>query len=185
MRRTMLYAGRRAAAIARVAAVLVLVPAAAHAQSDPVVWVDKRVSLQGRRVSLVQPVANQSKFEIPEQTLVEIREALETAFKDKGLLAAQPDGASSPEALQVRAAVIAFKTGDPVSRWVGLGFGAAACTIRLQLLDPSAKRYVADVVQTRVVDTGGFFTIGVDNTIHRSVAEELAEVVEKLLKGGG
>lgn len=161
-------------------------PASAHAQnSGPVVWVDKRVSLQGRRVSSVQPVVNESKFEIPDGTLAEIRQSLELALRDKGLFIDQSVSASSSEALRVRTAVISFKTGDPASRWIGFGLGAASCTIRVQLLEPNSTRFVADVVHTRVVDSGGFFTIGADNSIHREVAAELAEAIARLLSGGG
>ena len=160
-------------------------PASAHAQnSGPVVWVDKRVSLQGRRVSSVLPVVNESKFEIPDATLAEIRQSLELALRDKGLLVDQSTSASS-DALRVRTTVISFKTGDPASRWLGFGLGAASCTIRVQLLEPNSTRYVADVVHTRVVDSGGFFTIGADNSIHREVSAELAGAVARLLKGGG
>ena len=97
----------------------------------------------------------------------------------------QSVSASSSEALRVRSAVISFKTGDPASRWIGFGLGAASCTIRVQLLEPNSTRYVADVVHTRVVDSGGFFTIGADNSIHREVSAELAGAVARLLKGGG
>jgi hypothetical protein len=174
----------RATLLALVVTMLVP-PASAHAQnSGPVVWVDKRVSLQGRRVSSVLPVVNESKFEIPDATLAEIRQSLELALRDKGLLVDQSTSASS-DALRVRTTVISFKTGDPASRWLGFGLGAASCTIRVQLLEPNSTRYVADVVHTRVVDSGGFFTIGADNSIHREVSAELAGAVARLLKGGG
>jgi len=161
-------------------------PASVHAQnSGPVVWVDKRVPLHGRLVSSVLPVVNESKFEIPDATLAEIRQSLELALRDKGLLVDQSTSASSSDALRVRTTVISFKTGDPASRWLGFGLGAASCTIRVQLLEPNSTRYVADVVHTRVVDSGGFFTIGADNSIHREVSAELAGAVARLLKGGG
>ena len=180
----------RAAFATLAVALVVLFPVApSHAQSvDPIVWVDKRVSLQGRRVSVVQPVVNQSKFEIPQEALAEIRQALESALSEKGLLVDKSVAAPSPQALQalqVQAAVLWLKRGDPVAQWIGLGLGAATCTIRVQLLDPSSMRYVADMVQSRVVDGGGILTLGVANSMHRDIAAELAEVIATLLKGGG
>ena len=165
---------------------MLIAPVSVHAQrSDPVVWVDKRVSLQGRRVSTVQAVVSESKFEIPADTLAEIRRTLEAALKDKGLLLDQSSSAPSSGALRVRTAVVSFRTGDAARRWIGFGQGAASCTIRVQLLEPGSTRFVADVVHTRVVDKGGFFTIGADESIHRELADELAGVVAKLLEGGG
>lgn len=177
----------RAALATLVVALLILIPAASsHAQNvNPIVWVDKRVSLQGRRVSVVQPVVNQSKFEIPQEALAEIRQALESALSEKGLLVDQSAGTPSPQVLQVRASVLWLKKGDPVAQWIGLGLGAATCTIRVQLLDPSSMRYVADMVQSRLVDGGGIFTLGVASSMHRDIAAELAGVIATLLKGGG
>src|SRR3954469_488592 len=59
----------RGALLTLIAAILVPLGSADAQNSGPVVWVDKRVSLQGRRISSVQPVVNESKFEIPELTL--------------------------------------------------------------------------------------------------------------------
>lgn len=166
------------------AMVLPVAPAGADS-NDPVVWVDKSVSLKGRRISSLQAAANESKYDIPDATLAEIRRALESALRGKGLLdEPRPSGPSSGS-LRLRTAVLSFKTGSAAGRWVGFGEGAAKCTIRVQLLEEGSSRSVADVVQSRIVDRGGFFTVGVDDSIHRELAAELAEVLERLLRGGG
>lgn len=164
----------------------VLMPAApAQAQSGaPVVWVDKRVSLQGRVVSSLPDVVDESRQNIPAATLADVRHALERALRAKGLVADSPGGAQVPGALQARTTLLSFKTGDAGGRWIGFGAGAARCSIRIQLLEAESGRAVADIVHTRVVDSGGFFTIGADNSIHRDLAEELAEVVARVLQKG-
>jgi len=163
-----------------------LMPAApAQAQSGaPVVWVEKRVSLQGRVISSLPDVVNESKQDVAGATLADVRLALERALRAKGLFADSSTGAQVPGALQARTTLLSFKTGDAAGRWIGFGAGAARCSIRIQLLEAGSARAVADIVHTRVVDSGGFFTIGADNSIHRDLAEELAETVARVLQKG-
>lgn len=168
------------------AVTVALFPLVALAFDDkPVIWVDHEASLAGRLITNVLPVTDESGKQIPEERLKEIQSALTERLMAKEVLLTQSGNTNKAGTLIAKVSVTSFKTGDAVGRWFGFGAGAAKCSIRLELLNVQSSAVVADVIDTRVVDTGGFFTIGTDSTFHKDLAKELADIVANILKDGG
>ncbi|MDE2344234.1 MAG: DUF4410 domain-containing protein [Betaproteobacteria bacterium] len=167
------------------AALFLLLIFAAWAKDDGlVVWTEKNFPLAGRKVVLNSPVSDESGTGVPEQRLEEIRQTIEETLAARQLLARNSDNAPPSTLLTAHISVTSFKTGDAMGRWVGFGAGVAKCTLRAQLLDPESG-VVAEIIDTRVVDTGGFYTIGADSKFHKELATELAGAMTRLLSGEG
>lgn len=176
---------RRTCVLLFSAALLALLSVGARASDNtPVVWVDHEVSLSGKMIGTVLPATDESGQQIPQARLQEIHDALVDGLKQHGVLLPATDQPADGNALTAKVSVISFKTGSAAGRWLGFGAGAAKCTMRVQLLDEHSS-VVAEVIDTRVVDTGGFFTIGADSTFHTDLAKALAETLAGLLKADG
>lgn len=169
----------------RLAALLLLLVFASWAKDDGlVVWNEKGFPLAGTKITLNTPVSDETGTGVPEQRLQEIRQAIEDTLAAHHLLAKPSDGTPPHSLLSAQISVTSFKTGDAVGRWVGFGAGVAKCTLRAQLLDPEAG-VVAEIIDTRVVDSGGFYTMGADSKFHKELAVEMAEAMTRLLSGEG
>lgn len=166
------------------AIVVIIVPMVSWAlDNKPVVWVDHDVSLVGKLISEVLPATDETGTHIPEPRLREIQSTLNDTLMANGVLLSNANKENKGNALVAKVSVTSFKTGDAIGRWFGFGAGAAKCTIRVQLLDKNSV-VVADVIDTRIVDTGGFFTIGADSSFHKDLVKELADTITKILKNG-
>jgi hypothetical protein len=170
--------------LASTAALSLVTPAAAREEA-PIVWVDKSRSLAGARIVDVMPVTDETGASIPPERLVEIRKAIQDVLDASGSAAAASTLAPGSIGLRLQTILTSFKTGDPAGRWVGFGAGAAKCTIRARLLELDSSRVVADIISTRIVDSGGFFTVGVDTRIHQDLAHDIGKAVAKVLASGG
>ena len=162
--------------------VLVMAAFLAQASDDkPVIWVDHDVALSGKLIRTVLPVTDDSGQHIPQTRLLEVQKALTETLKQHEVLISNGDAVPQNDALVAKVSITSFKTGSAAGRWLGFGAGAAKCTMRAQLLD-AHDVVVAEVIETRVVDTGGFFTIGTDSTFHIDLAKSLADTLVGILK---
>ncbi len=167
------------------AVMLVMISLTALASDDaPVVWVDHDAALAGKQIGTVLPVTDDSGQHIPQTRLQEVHDALVETLKQQGVLLSKTDPTPQDDSLVAKVGIISFKTGSAAGRWLGFGAGAAKCTMRAQLLDPHDS-VVAEVIETRVVDTGGFFTIGTDSTFHIDLAKSVADALARILKPDG
>lgn len=165
-------------------ALLSLLSLAATARDDGmIVWTEKNFPLAGMKVSLAAAVSDESGTQIPEQRLQEIHRAVEDTLAAHQLLAQQPGQIPAHGVLEAKISVTSFRTGDALGRWIGFGAGAAKCTLRARLLDSETSEAVAEIIDTKVVDTGGFYTLGVDSKFHMELATEMADAMVKLLVG--
>jgi hypothetical protein len=162
----------------------VVTSAAAH-DDAPFIWVDRSRSIAGAKVIEVMPVTDESGTGIPAGRLVEIQQAIQQVLEASGTFAEASTLAPGTPGLRLQTLVTSLKTGDAVGRWVGFGAGAAKCTIRARLFEPGSSRAVAEIISTRVVDSGGFFTLGVDTRIHRDLAHDVGKALAEVLATGG
>lgn len=157
--------------------------AAMASDTKPVVWVDHEVNLTGRLISNVLPVADESGKQVPQIRLDEIQNSLIQELMAKGVLL-KPQQKPEGDTLIAKVSLTSFKTGSAAGRWVGFGAGSAKCTVRVQLLDEHSLTVVAEVIDTRILDSGGFYTLGADDTFHKELAKELADTLAGILVPG-
>lgn len=150
--------------------------------AQPVVWVDKQAQVTGRKVLRVLEVSDATGQSLPRERLTEVRERLESALRSAGLLGDSEPRAPGLEPLLLETSVTSYKTGDAAGRWIGFGAGAAKCTMRARLVESTSGRPVAEVIHTRIVDTGGLLTIGADARIHLDLADDLASAIAGILE---
>lgn len=153
-------------------------------EAQPVVWVDKQAQVTGRKVLRVLEVTDETGQSLPRERLAEVHERLESALRSAGLLMDSEPRTPGREPLLLETSVTSYKTGDAAGRWIGFGAGAAKCTMRARLVESASGRPVAEVIHTRIVDTGGLLTIGADARIHLDLADELANAIAGILEPG-
>ncbi|HMM53055.1 MAG TPA: DUF4410 domain-containing protein [Burkholderiaceae bacterium] len=153
-------------------------------EPQPVVWIDKQAQASGRKILRVAEVSDKTGQSLPPERLAEVRERLENALRTAGLLLGSEQPPGYPEPLLLETSVTSYKTGDPAGRWIGFGAGAAKCTMRARLVEATSGRPVAEVIHTRIVDSGGLLTIGADARIHLELADDLAKAIVAILDPG-
>jgi len=153
-------------------------------KDGPIVWVEKGVTLKGHDTFVVLPVNNDSGNDVDEGLMTQMQQQIVQALRNEGHNVIEHDYESKHDAIIVKTILLSYKTGDAVGRWFGFGAGAAKCTIRSTLIEASTDNVIAEVISTKVVDTGGLYSIGADARIADDVTKDISSAIINITQNG-
>ncbi len=154
------------------------------------VRVEKGVSFAGYQRIEVAPVQDETggrdetgeAFEI--DVPGEIAKNIKSGLKEKGYML-QDDTQVTAHALVIQTHLVKYEPGSALGRWLGpgSGIGRTRCTIRSFLVDKKTGNVLGEIVVPEAVSEGGLFSVGADSWILGTVAQNLVEEVDRLIKG--
>ena len=152
------------------------------------VWVEKGVSFAGYQRIEVAPVQDETGgrdetgaafgIDVPGK----ITDYLKSKLKEKGYML-QDDTQVTAHALVIQTHLVKYEPGSAFGRWLGSGIGRTRCTIRSVLVDKKTGNVLGEIVVPEAVSEGGLFSVGADSWILGTVAQNLVEEVDRLIKG--
>ena len=152
------------------------------------VRVEKGVSFAGYQRIEVAPVQDETggrdetgeAFEI--DVPGEIAKNIKSGLKEKGYML-QDDTQVTAHALVIQTHLLKYEPGSALERWLGSGMGRARCTIRSFLVDKKTGNVLGEIVVSEAVSEGGLLSVGAGSWILGTVAQNLVEEVDRLIKG--
>jgi hypothetical protein len=156
----------------------------ACATTEPMVWLDKGVSLAQYRVVEVLPVANETGKTFEFDVVAALTEHLKEKLHEKGFEVAVEPVAGTP-VLVLQSRLVLYEPGSAAGRWVMPGLGRTQCTVRSSLIDRRSGQVLGEIVIAEHVSGGGFYSVGADRWILGVVAGSIADELDKRAKGQG
>lgn len=156
------------------------------ATGTPTVWLEKGSSFAGYQTIEVPPILNETdsdyEFDAPE-VITTLHNHMTSGFESKGYLV--PDVAQEIDhALVIQTHLLLYRAGSAFGRWLGSGMGKAKCTIKSVLVDKKTGHRLGEIMSAKEVSEGGLFSVGADSRILETVAMDVVEEVDRILKRG-
>lgn len=168
----------------RLLPLLLALVTAACATTEPMVWLDKGVSLAQYRAVEVLLMSNETGKTFEFDVATTLTEHLKEKLQEKGFeVVAERMGDAPVLVLQSR--LVVYEPGSAAARWVMPGLGRTQCTVRSSLIDKRSGRILGEIVTAEHVSGGGFFSVGADRWILGVVAGSIADELDKRTKGSG
>ena len=148
--------------------------------SQPMVSMEKGVSLKGYSSFYVPDVANQTgneyEFDVAGTLTQEIKEEL----GNRGLDVTEDK--STENLLVVTCSLVSYEPGSAFKRWLVPGYGKTQATVKTLLIDNTSNEVLGEFISAEAVSAGGLYSAGADKRILAAIAQGIADQIESLLK---
>lgn len=152
-------------------------------QVKPIVWLNDDVSLQGRTTVIFTAVTNDTGQHYEYDAASAITTTLREKLQAGGIILLDSQDGAGGNAILMNNSLVSYEVGSAADRWALTG-GATICSVRTTLFDAATHKLLGEIISTRIVDSGGLFSVGAYKYVPGQVAEEIAESLLPLLQGG-
>ena len=139
-------------------------------------------SLSGRILLAVAPAVNDTGQTYELDIAGVFTDDLASALRSKGYIVTDSNTAPA-DAVIVQCSFITYAPGNAFQRWLAPGWGATEATVKTSLIDKNTGSVVGGMLTRKQVESGGLLSLGAYKYILQRVADDVAEAIDKKIKG--
>jgi len=152
------------------------------ATGKPMSWIQKGVSLSSYQVFEVEPVSNETGKVYDFDVAADLTKKIKIELADKGYSVAESSTAGE-SVIVLKSSLKRYEPGSALKRWVQRGYGATQCTVKCTLIDKKAGKIIGEIKVAKTISEGGLYSIGAGKRILNTVASDIANEIDKRIKG--